>query len=244
MFRRDLNQFRFEQNPPGFMGQGPPGPHEHPYPPPFGGPPGFRPMPSFAVPHPNPPLPMGRESFQEIRDYMLLLIISEYPNGITGYQLQDIYKFPRGTLIRALQDLEEKDFLTTREEIVDGRANKFYVITDQGKKYSEELKMKWANIFGMMAEINPPHGMKIMLMEKIEELETKDEAIDFFGGIRSWMEEMLQKIEERITKFKNSKTDLTKIIEEIEKMDNLNKEKIKEMITESINKMEVEHNNV
>ena len=54
---------------------------------------------------------------------------------------------------------------------------------------------------------------------------------------------MLEKIEERVEKFKKSKTDVSKLIKEIEKMDTLNKEKIKEMISESIKKMEEEHKN-
>jgi len=243
MFKRDLNQFRFEQRAPGCMGQRPPGPHGHPHHPPFGGPPGFGPMPPFAGSHMKPPLPMGREAFQEIRDYMLLLIISEYPEGITGYQLQDKYKFPRGTLIRTLQDLEDKYFLKTREEIIEGRTNKFYSVTEEGKKCIEELKMKWANIFGMMAEINPPHGMKLMLMEKIEEFKNKDEAIDFFRGIRSWMNDVFERIEERIEKFRKSKTDINKLIEVIEKMDTFNKDKIKEMVSESIKRMEEDEKN-
>lgn len=220
------------------MGEGPPGPQGHPNHSPFGGPPGFGPMSPFGDPHMKPPLPMGREAFQEIRDYMLLLIISEYPNGITGYQLQEKYNFPRGTLIRTLQELEDKTFLKTREEIIDGRANKFYIITEEGRKCVEELKMKWANIFGMMAEINPPHGMRIMLMEKIEDFKTKDEAIDFFRGIRSWMEDVFKRIEERIEKFQKSKIDINKLIEVIEKMDTFNKDKIKEIVSESIKKME------
>ncbi len=186
---------------------------------------------------------MGREFFQEIRDYMILLIISEYPNGITGYQLQEKYNFPRGTLIKTLQDLENKGYLGTKEEIIDGRANKFYMITDKGKKFLEELKLKWANIFGKMAEINPPVGLKTMIFEQVNEFESKDDAIDFFRGIRSWMKGMLQRIESRIEKIKRSKVNLDELIEEIGKMDRLDKEKIKELINESIKRMEEELKN-
>ena len=238
MFRRDFDKFRFEQGPSSFMGQGPPGPQGHPHPPPFGGPPGFGTIPPFVGDYSKPPLPMGREAFQEIRDYMLLLIISEYPEGITGYQLQDIYKFPRGTLIRALQDLEEKSYLTIREEIIEGRANKFYVITKEGKKYSQELKMKWANIFGMMAEINPPQAMRMLLIEKIEGLNDKEDAIDFFRGIRSWMKSMINHIDERVKKFNKSLSNLNELIKVIEQMDSLDKNKIKDLVTSSINDME------
>ncbi len=236
MFDRD--QFRFENGPNRFMGQGPPEHHGPPHHPSYGVPPPFGPMPPFQGPHFKFPLPMGREFFQEIRDYMILLIISEYPDGTTGYKLQEKYNFPRGTLIKTLKNLETKGYLNIKEEIIEGRANKFYKITDEGKKLLEELKLKWANLFGMMAEINPPEGLKMMLFEKIKEFESKDDAIDFFRGMRSWMKGMLQRIESRIDKFKKSEDDLDDLIEEIEKMDSLNKDKIRELVNESIKKME------
>jgi len=54
---------------------------------------------------------------------------------------------------------------------------------------------------------------------------------------------MLQRIESRIEKFKRSKEDLDELIEDIDKMDHLDKEKIKEMVNESMKKMEEEHKN-
>jgi hypothetical protein len=49
---------------------------------------------------------------------------------------------------------------------------------------------------------------------------------------------MLQRIEKRIQILKKSKVDLDKIIQDIEKMDVLNKNKIKELVEESIKKSE------
>ena len=220
------------------MGQGPPEHHGHPPRPPFGGFPPFGSFPPFPKGHFKPPLPIGRESFQEIRDFIILLIISEYPNGITGYQLQDKYNFPRGTLIRTLQELEEKNYLKSNEEIIEGRANKFYVITEHGRKFLDELKLRWANLFSIMSEISPSKGLRLILLEKIEEFETKDDAIDFFRGIRSWMKGMHHRIEKKIENFKKSRADLDKIIEEIDNMDTLNKDKIIEMVDKSIQKSE------
>ncbi|MFW9874807.1 MAG: PadR family transcriptional regulator [Candidatus Thorarchaeota archaeon] len=220
------------------MGQGPPEHHGSPPQPPFGGFPPFGSFPPLLKGSFKPPLPIGRESFQEIRDFIVLLIISEYSNGITGYQLQDKYNFPRGTLIRTLQELEDKKFLSSKEEIIEGRANKFYIITELGRKFLEELKLKWANLFNVMSEITPSKGLRLILLEKIKEFESKDDAIDFFRGLRSWMKSMLQQIEKKIENFKESKTDLDRIIEEIEKMEALNKEKITEMVDESIRRNE------
>lgn len=242
MFNRDYDHFRFNEIPHRFMGQGPPENDGPPIPPHFGGSPFLEPKPPFAGSHFKPPLPIDRESFQEIRDFIVLLIISEYPDGITGYQLQDKYNFPRGTLIRTLQELEDKNYLTSREEIIEGRANKFYLITEFGKKFLEELKLRWANLFSIMSEITPSKGLKMILFEKIEEFESKEDAIDLFRGLRSWMKTMLQRIENRIQIFKRSKNELDKIIQDIEKMDFLNKDKIKELVEESIKKSEENEN--
>ena len=211
------------------MGERSPEPHRHPHPPPFRGPPPFGAIPPFPGAHPGAPIPMGKESFQEIRDYMLLLIIAEYSEGVTGYQLQEKYNFPRGTLLRSLQDLEDKGYLTTRDEIIEGRSNKFYLLTTDGKKFLEELKLKWANIFGKLAEFDPTKGLKHMFDDKIDEFQSKEDAIDFFRGIRSWMKGMLKLIEARIQNFKKSETDVSKIIERVENMASLDKNEIKEM---------------
>jgi DNA-binding PadR family transcriptional regulator len=244
MFKRDIDHFRFDNRPHRFMGQGPPEHHELSDQPPFSRFPPFGVFPPFSRRHFKPPLPIGRESFQQIRDFIVLLIISEYPKGITGYQLQDKYNFPRGTLIRTLQELEDKNYLESKEEIVEGRANKFFIITEHGRKFLEELKLRWANVFSMMSEISPSKGLRLVLLEKIKEFESKDDAIDFFRGLRSWMSSMLKGIEKKINNFKRGKANLDKIIEEIEKMDTLSKEKILKMVEESINKREEHENNV
>jgi len=242
VFKKDIDHFRSEQ-PYRFMGQGPPDHHGSPHHPPFGGIPPFGSFPQFLKGSFKPPLPIGRESFQEIRDFIVLLIISEYPNGVTGYQLQDKYNFPRGTLIRTLQELEDKKYLISKEEIIEGRANKFFITTELGRKFLEELKLKWANLFSMMSEISPSKGLRLILLEKIKEFDSKDDAIDFFRGLRSWMKGMLQQIEKRIENFKDSKEDLDRLIEEIDKMDALDKDKIIEMVEESIKKREEYENN-
>jgi DNA-binding PadR family transcriptional regulator len=146
-------------------------------------------------------------------------------------------------LIRTLQELEDKNYLKSKEEIVEGRANKFFIITELGRKFLEELKLKWANLFSMMSEISPSKGLRLVLLEKINEFESKDDATDFFRGLRSWMKSMLKGIEKRIESFKQSKANLDEIIEEIEKMTFLNKERIKEMVEESIKKREEYENN-
>jgi len=232
MFRKDLGFFRLEENCRRMMGPKPPEHYGSPYPPPFGGRPPFGRIPHFPGIHPRAPIPMDKDSFQEIRDYMLLLIISEHSEGITGYQLQEKYQFPRGTILRTLQTLEDKGYLHTKEEIIDGRPNKFYIITIEGKKFLEKLKLKWATIFGRLAEINPEHDVKYMLYSKIEEFETIEDAHDFFSSFRLWSKGMLKNFEKRIEKFKIGTARTDEIIKEIDKMETLNKEKLREMVRE------------
>ncbi|MFX0142895.1 MAG: hypothetical protein ACFE9C_02360 [Candidatus Hodarchaeota archaeon] len=234
MFKRDIDQFRFENREHRFMGQGPPEGDGPPHHPPFGNIPPFGLFTPFSSGPFRPPTPIGKEAFQEIRDFIVLMIITEYPNGITGSQLQEKYNFPRGTMIRNLQELEDKKYLMSKEEIVETRPNKFFLITELGRKYLEELKLKWGNVFSMMSEITPSKGLRMILSEKIENFEDKDDAIDFFRGIRSWMRDMLQRIENRIENFKKRRADLDRIIKEIEKMESLDKEKIMEMVEDSI----------
>ena len=57
------------------------------------------------------------------------------------------------------------------------------------------------------------------------------------------MKGMLQQIERRIENFKGSQANLDRIIEEIEKMDTLSKDKIIEMVEDSIKKREEYENN-
>lgn len=238
MFKRDIDQFRSNYEQDRFMGQGPPDHNGPPHQPPFSGFPPFGLFPPFPKGQFKPLLPIGRESFQEIRDFIVLLIISEYPDGITGYQLQDKYNFPRGTLIRTLQELEDKKYIKSKEEIIDGRANKFFIITELGRTFIEELKLKWANLFSMMSEISPSKGLKLILLEKVKDFKSNDDAIDFFRGLRSWMKGMVQQIESRIKNFRECKVDLDRLIEKVEKMNTLNTDKIIEMVGDLIKKRE------
>lgn len=86
---------------------------------------------------------------------ILLSKIQSEDSGITGYQLQEMYDLPRGTLIRILQDLENKEFVTTQEEIVNGRANKFYTLSETGEKHLENLRVKWAERSEILDDLAP-----------------------------------------------------------------------------------------
>ena len=170
---------------------------------------------------------------------MILSILNESEDGITGYQLQKHYKLPRGTLIHVLDKLEESNYLKTREEIIEGRAQKFYQLTDSGTKYLEDLKEKWASRFMILSEMAPPEkygnpfhrkNLRSKMMLDIDDLSDKEEAIDYFRGMRSRITSYLKRVERKEKRLNNIKDILGELIEKIVHMDKFNQEQIKELL--------------
>jgi PadR family transcriptional regulator PadR len=60
------------------------------------------------------------------------------------------YKLTPGTLYPILHELEEKGFLRSHSQIVQGKKRKYYEITLQGSKILEEVKPK---IWELVAEV-------------------------------------------------------------------------------------------
>jgi len=214
----------------------PPGP-----PPPFGSPPFFGPPLHFGL-----PLPMTLECFKEMKYMMILMILSDNPKGITGYKLQKRFQIPRGNLLRTLDELVEKDYLSTSDSVIDGRAHKFFIITKKGKKYLSKLRKKWETQFSMMADMGPPspEGLKMMIIERIKEFESKEDAVDFFRGVRSWMKGMLQHINIKIMMLTKAKAALDIIIDKIKNLEYINNDMIIELVMDSMKKFEKEVINI
>lgn len=236
MFNRDIDQFRFPED---HYKDIAPGPHD-PYDPAHGGPPPFG-SPFLPPPFPIPP-PFSREAFQDIKTFIILIIISEHQDGITGYQLQQKFKFPRGTLLRTLNYLEEKGYLKIKEDIIKGRAQKIFMISQTGRDFLERLKVKWATQFARMSDMAPPEqfmgeGIDIMLKAHLKDFTTKDDAEDFFRGIRSWVNSILNRIKQRRKNLLIVKSELDKVIEEISKMEELNIDSLKKLIETAIKKI-------
>ncbi|MEX2757056.1 MAG: PadR family transcriptional regulator [Candidatus Sigynarchaeota archaeon] len=221
---------------------GPPGPHHHggPHPPP----PGFQP-PWFWPPGP-PPL-LRREAFQEIKYLFLLMLIADEPKGITGYQLQEKYAIPRGNLVRTLDELEELGYVATREDVKDGRNQKYYTITDKGKQYVERLKEDWASRFSILSEMAPPdlHGNPFRrprhrqrMLEHVGTLKSKEDALDYFQGFRHSVKRFMDRLEYRIKRVEQTKTMLDSIIKKIESMEKFDVNAIKEFIQNAPQEMD------
>ncbi|MHA1674678.1 MAG: PadR family transcriptional regulator [Promethearchaeota archaeon] len=105
---------------------------------------------------------LHKNSFKEMQTLILLTKIKNETEGISGYQLREHFDLPRGTLLRMLSSLEQKKSIETREEVINGRANKFYSITKDGEEFLEELKMKWADRNAEIDELAPfeNYGMR------------------------------------------------------------------------------------
>ena len=172
---------------------------------------------------------------------MILTLLSEIPQGISGYQLQEQYNLPRGSMMRGLNELEENESLSTIQDVVKGRSQKIYKITDKGKENLEKLKEKWTYQFLRMTDIAPmeqygnPFGnqhFKSRLLRNLENIENIEDAVDIFRGYRSKFKKMYKRLQKRMENLDKTKSHLDSIIAKIEKMDQFDLNKVKEMVDE------------
>jgi DNA-binding PadR family transcriptional regulator len=236
---KDFDNFR-NINPPLHHGELPSGGHSPPGGPksPFGFPTFFGSPGNF-----RPPLPMTLESFKEIKYFMILMILSENPDGITGYKFQEKFSIPRGNILRIMKDLVEMEYVETSETVLKGRAQKYFIITEKGKDYLTDLKKKWGERFTQMSEMADPKmmgnmfmfmrkGMETMLTHQIEKLDSKKDAIDFFRGLRSKVKTFIGQMSKRLDFLKIAKSELDSMIQTIEKNNELDLDEIKRIIEE------------
>jgi len=197
------------------------------------------PPPRFRKHFRPPRIPFTNEDFQNIKHFMILNILNESESGITGYQLQKHYKLPRGTLIHVLDKLEKLNYLDTHEETIEGRAQKYYQLSDLGKKYLEDLKENWASRFMMLSEMAPPEkygnpfhreNLRSKMMMDIGDLSEKEEAIDYFRGMRSRLTSYLRRVKRKEIQLNEIKAIFDELIKTIENLDEFNQDKIKELI--------------
>jgi DNA-binding PadR family transcriptional regulator len=184
---------------------------------------------------------MSKESFMEMRKYFVLKIMTDNLDGITGYQLQEEYHFPRTNVLRMLDKLEQDKYVKTKEETIDGRANKLYILTDKGIKYMEELKEKWGERFAMMSDTTMPFfskGEKFLLMRTIETFKSKEDAIDFFRGQRSKIKLKQDSLERKLEFFIELKEQVNFLIQVLEKQREYDPKELVKQIDEWWEKMQ------
>lgn len=194
-------------------------------------------MTDFRKHPPPPPMPFRHKNIRELREIFVLWLIRDKENGITGYELQNMYKIPRGSMLRLFNKMEEKGYI--KAEIKEGRVQKPYKITDQGKKRLDELRENWADKFIEMTDIAPPERFghpfhnghrRDRVIKEVNRLENKDEALDYLRGLRHRLRKGLRRLkgrEERMN-FLIEKSD--SIINQVENMDTLDKEILKSLL--------------
>jgi len=200
-------------------------------------PPLFPPMGMFGGFRPK--MMMQKEFFQELRYFFILSILNDIPEGITGYRLQDKFQFPRGNILRLLDELMEQKYLSVEDSVIEGRAQKIFKISDAGKQYLTKLKQKWAEFFSHMSdqapieEFAPPFASRIgieNLYNMINECKTKDDAIDVVRGLRAQLTREHERIEQRLQRVDQRKTKLDELVKLIEKMESFKLDEIKKFL--------------
>ncbi|MFX0100998.1 MAG: hypothetical protein ACFFCS_15590 [Candidatus Hodarchaeota archaeon] len=226
---------RHGMRPSPMMGRPPPGG------PPPGGPHGgmfghpFFPPPPHGAP---PPPVLDPESIKQLKTMFILQQLADNAEGMTGYQLSKT-SFPRTTIIRTMDELVEEEYVIVKEDMKENRMQKYYIITESGLGYLGQLKEELAIQFYTFAEMAPPEhfgnpfirkGPRHRLMREVSNLKDKQHAIDFFSGIRARVTSFKERVSKRLERLDKTENNVSAIIEEIERMDSLDIEKIKELV--------------
>ncbi len=180
---------------------------------------------------------LGKDSFKEMQQFFVLKIITDHPEGITAYQLAQNYQINRSTVKNMLSEFEEKNkgkkkdkqYITSRTEVIDGRANKLYFLTEEGFDYLLKLKYIWFERFRMMEELtlrNLTSSEKNHYIKKIENFNTKEERLEFLKGMQSRHENNMKIYERTFQTFVKMNDEISYIIKKIENEDYLDKKEL------------------
>ena len=160
-------------------------------------------------------------------------IIAAHSDGITAYQLQSNYHFPRSNVIRYLGQLEESEFLTIEECILDGRANKLYTLSQKGFDYLAELKLKWKKRFAMMDELTSTfitEAEKDHYINKILALSDRKARIDYLNNMKNNIAYKIEDLERKKELLSELNRQISRIVENIENRNEVaNSEEIKSL---------------
>jgi DNA-binding PadR family transcriptional regulator len=206
-------------------------------------------------PVPGPPF----SEFEKFRQLVLLWSVEQASagdgKGITGYELKTLFNVPQTTVYRALGELESKGLVSNDETIVDGRTQKRYLLTSEGKLALDDLKKTVAGkitfLFEMLAPdmAMPGKGHLVdhfvaMFKNRMKMAGSKEEALAIlttFQDIYTQQEAMLQKAHDMMKMYFNT---FLQFKEKVEKLDEYDPETMVELIEkeiEQISKKASEH---
>lgn len=176
--------------------------------------------------------------YREMKDLFILSALEEEKEGLSGTQLQELHRFPRGNLMRSLVELEKQELIVKNEE-------KIFTITENGRSHLEELKEKIAERNVIMDDIAPMeryanplrrHHHRDRLIYDLELLKNKEELIDYFRGMRARIARHRNHLEHRLKKMNMDKKELDEMIQQIESADESSIDELKEKIREKLKK--------
>lgn len=170
----------------------------------------------------KPIMSMTKDSFKEMQQFFLMKIIAGYSDGITAYQIQSNYHFPRSNVIRLLSNLEEQKYLLTQESILDGRANKFYILSQKGFTYLAELKSRWKERFTMMEELTSSYftpAEKAHFIKNFVSIKDKEKQLKYLEDMRSGLERKIIDLDRKKLLLGELGSQLDRIIENVQNMD-------------------------
>ena len=214
-------------------------PSSFPPPPPL---PNFGFQSNFRHPgHPpqHPPFPFDPETFNDLKIFFLLTILSENPGGISAYQLNIKYKFPRTSVNRLIATMIVPGYVYVSTSKISGRTQTLYKLSKSGKEYLGHLKEKWSVRFANMAELAPfdkyaDLSICEVIFERalvyLEESESKSEVENYFKEIYSNINHEISMIENRLDNLIVAKNELDIVIKFISNQKSLNREEMVKLI--------------
>nr|MDO8109140.1 MarR family winged helix-turn-helix transcriptional regulator [Candidatus Sigynarchaeota archaeon] len=186
--------------------------------------------------------------FEKLREllFMYQIQVATPGGGITGYELKTLFNIPQTSVYRELNVLEGKKFVTAEEKIVDGRAQKRYMLTDEGDRQLKDLKGAIAGKILFLFEILTPEMAEMprssmtmdmiitFIKNRIRAMTTKDDALSLLDNFEDFSNHQIKSLERGLEWAKRSGELLAKMKEFVEKMDEYSPDKIIEIIEQEM----------
>ncbi len=104
-------------------------------------------------------MPIDRSLISGSTAMLLLRLLEE--KDMYGYEMIEelkrrsnhVFSLKAGTLYPLLHSLEEKNYLRSYEDEVNGKIRKYYSITEEGKKHLKDRKEEWQEFSSAVADV-------------------------------------------------------------------------------------------
>ncbi|HJA94211.1 MAG TPA: PadR family transcriptional regulator [Candidatus Eisenbergiella merdipullorum] len=109
-------------------------------------------------------MPIDRSLISGNTSMLLLRLLEE--KDMYGYEMIEelegrsnhVFSLKAGTLYPLLHSLEEKNYLRSYENEVNGKVRKYYSITKDGRKYLKNRKQEWQEYTSAVANVLDAQG--------------------------------------------------------------------------------------